>query len=153
MNISRVCDWLYVSGAPSADDLLQLAGNGVALDIDCTAELNDALPAGMTRLKLGWADDGQPKPASAFLLALTSVGHQFATCSITPLAGTLVHCAAGVNRAPTLATFLLAAFSGTGSATAWARIKAARPEANGYLVPAYQQSIDAALAALRGQSA
>ena len=148
MSLSRICTWLWVSGAPSASDLAQLAQQGVTLDIDTTTECQDVLPASMRRIKLEWHDDGQPKPVADFEQALVQVGYQFVVLTGGRVPGVLVHCGAGVNRGPTMATFLLAAFSGTDSQTAWQRVLAAHPDANGYNVRAYRQSIDNALTAL-----
>ena len=148
MSLSRICTWLWVSGAPSANDLVQLAQQGVTLDIDTTAECQDVLPPTMRRIKLGWVDDGLPKPVADFSQALVQVGYQFVMLTNQRIAGVLVHCGAGVNRGPMMATFLLAAFSGTDSQATWQRVIAAHPDARGYNVPAYRQSIDNALQAL-----
>lgn len=59
-----------------------------------------------------------------------------------------VHCAAGFNRGPLVATFLLAARCGLSAERAWERIKASRPGVTAFEQAAYRESCEAALAEL-----
>ena len=110
----------------SPDDVAALKAAGITAVVDCRGEFDDTpllAGSGMGYLWDGTADDGQPKPPSwfapalAFALPLLAQPGQRVYC----------HCAAGVNRGPSMAAAIMIA-SGFTSADAAAVIRQARPQ-------------------------
>lgn len=128
----------------STDDLAQLQAAGINGVIDCRAEFDDGpLFAGWPGTAYLWAptaDDGQhPKPVPWF-----QAGISFALPLLAqPGRKVYAHCAAGVNRGPSMASAILMALGFTES-QARAMITAARPQVG----LAYIDDAAAAVAAL-----
>ena len=155
-NADKVTERLIVgAGLVGVDEVRWLAQQGITHIISAAGELDDApmVAASGTGIKtyhLDWADNGLEKPPSDFIGALIwFLQAELQAVTSGKQVGLYIHCAAGVNRGPTLATFFLAALSGLPADTAWATIQGARPQANGFNVPAYRQSVLSALEALR----
>lgn len=112
----------------SADDVAQLQAAGINAVIDCRAEFDDGpLFAGVAGMAYLWApqnDDGQhPKPVSWF-----QAGISFALPLLAqPGRRVYAHCAAGVNRGPSMASAILMALGFT-EAQARSMIVTARPQ-------------------------
>lgn len=112
----------------SSADVDALAAAGVTHIIDCRAEFDDAMLLSshphMLYLWNGMADDGLPKPATwfgkSFAFALPALA--------MPDTKIYAHCAAGINRGPSMAYALMCACGWDGP-TALALIKAKRPVA------------------------
>lgn len=157
LDISRINSQVWCGGAVvTEDDVQQLADDGVTADIDCRLEFNDVslvgafnnLPPTPNSLKnhpqiaycfAGVADDGLPKPVSWF-----QTGWDFAKPILDNGGVVLSHCAAGVNRGPSVAYFLLRAHWGMTGDNAFALLKAQRPVVN----IAYRADADKAIVAL-----
>lgn len=112
----------------SSADVDALAAAGVTHVIDCRGEFDDAalLAAHPHMLYLwnGTADDGQPKSVDWFGKSLV-----FALPALAiPDTRIYAHCAAGVNRGPSMAYAIMRA-CGWDGLTALALIKAKRPVA------------------------
>lgn len=143
-------------GITGDDEMRWLAEQRVTHVISVARELDDTalcVPDEMGFFHLDWDDDAQPKPLQDFLDLLdyaVDEDNQWLRESQTTLPRYYLHCAAGVNRGPMACVFLFAAVSGQSADEVWTLIKAQRPQVNGYQVPAYKQSVDAALAAVRG---
>ena len=116
------------AGIGSADDVTALTAAGITAVIDCRAEFDDgqllAAVPGMHYLWAPQADDGQhPKPVSWF-----GAGISFALPLLAqPGQKVYAHCAAGVNRGPSMAAAVLMAL-GFSEAAAGMMIRAARPQ-------------------------
>lgn len=114
--ISRVSDRLYISGALNRALLEEASIMGISHVISVAKEHND-LPAirQEPRLPLGfhwckWEDDAEPKDIDDFLICWEWIQSQERSASLlSRIPPTfLVHCGAGANRAPLMATFMLA---------------------------------------------
>ena len=130
-----MADFSFVTGrlatgaaVNSPDDVQQLWLAGITAVIDCRAEFDDgqllAAQPGMHYLLAPQSDDGQhPKPVSWF-----QAGIEFALPLLTvPGNKVYSHCAAGVNRGPSMCSALLMAL-GIGKDQTRAMITAARPQ-------------------------
>jgi hypothetical protein len=125
----------------SADDVAALTAAGISHVIDCRAEFDDAplLGPAFAYLWDGTADDGQAKPPEWFGRGLT-----FGLGALAqPRTRVLCHCAAGVNRGPSMAYCLLRSL-GIDPAAAEQMIRLARPQVG----LAYIRDADAAVTAL-----
>ena len=118
------------TGAAITDqaDVTALIRAGVTHVLDCRAEFDDAqllAGAGLTYLWDPTGDDGLPKPDMWWSSGLT-----FATGAYSRL-GTCVyaHCAAGVNRGPSMAYGVLRACMGFPPDAARQLVLAGRPQA------------------------
>jgi protein-tyrosine phosphatase len=141
-DFSQITERLFVGGQINDADWPVLKAAGITHVIDAQAEREDRAPSaeGISVLWVPQPDDGKhPKPvkwfgdaASFALLAFT-----------TPQAKVLTHCAAGVNRGPSLGYAVLRA-QGWSRNDAFALLKAKRPQVN----VAYRDDADAALQAL-----
>jgi dual specificity phosphatase 3 len=109
-------------------DVAQLVQAGITHVIDCRGEFDDAplfIDGNMSYLWLPTNDDGQPKPPDWF-----DKGIQFALDALTHhKTVVLAHCAAGVNRGPSMLCAILMALGFTQSDSI-ALIRARRPQAN-----------------------
>jgi hypothetical protein len=129
---------------------------GVTHVISVAAELDDNtlnVPTGeLEFLHIKWLDDGTPKPIEDFLQAIRWIVSESERKSAQGpnLPVLYVHCLAGVNRGPMLATAISSILTGIDPAVAWSYIHARRPQAQAWNVPAYQQSIIAAWEAYHG---
>ena len=111
----------------SVADVQQLVAAGITHIIDCRAEFDDApLLSSQPSMLYVWdgtEDDGQPKPpgwfAKAFAVALPALAasHYKVYC----------HCAAGINRGPSMAYAIMRALGWT-MTDAEAMIRSARPQ-------------------------
>ena len=125
----------------SPDDVAALAAAGITDVIDCRGEFDDAplLGPAFTYLWDGTADDGQHKPPEWFGRGIT-----FALAALSqPHRKVYAHCAAGVNRGPSMAYAIMRAL-GWPAADAESTIRAARPQVG----LAYKNDADAAVVAL-----
>jgi Dual specificity phosphatase, catalytic domain len=127
----------------SAADVDQLAGEGITLVIDCRGEFDDApLLAGHPSMLYVWDgtdDDGQTKPAAWFdkgiAVALSALAR--------PSQRVYCHCAAGVNRGPSMAYAVMRAL-GWSAEDGEAAIRRARPQVG----LRYKADADVAIVAL-----
>lgn len=156
-DVSKINDQLWCGGAITTDaDVARIAADGITADIDCRKEFNDRsliddynnLPPTPGLLKAhprisyyfdGVADDGLPKPVSWFASAW-----DFAKPILDGGGVVLAHCAAGVNRGPSMAYFLLRAHWRMSPADALALVKQKRPVAR----VGYQADADKAITSL-----
>jgi protein-tyrosine phosphatase len=131
-------------------DLDQILDAGITAIIDCQIERDDSsLLTGRTTnagqpIAYLWdptADDGQPKPTSWFAAGINFAAKQLATPGSPAIL--LVHCAAGVNRSPSLA-FAILRSQGLSPAAAELAIRTARPQVG----LAYKADADRAIAIL-----
>lgn len=125
------------------DDVKQVIAAGITHIIDAQQERNDGvlIPANCIYLWDPTADDGvHPKPVEWFGYAITFALNAF----LTPRAKCLTHCAAGVNRGPSLAYAIMRA-QGWADDEAMAQLKAKRPQVG----VAYHDDANAALVSLR----
>jgi len=111
----------------SAADVQQLLGAGITHIIDCRAEFDDGpllASSGAHYLYDPTADDGQhPKPTAWF-----GAGIGFALPALAqPRTKVYAHCAAGVNRGPSIAAAILMALGINGPAVRQ-MIISARPQ-------------------------
>lgn len=153
-NVSTVTARLMVGGGlAGADEVEYLKAQGVTHIISVAEELDDGALCAATGLAcyhVRWRDDGRAKDIPDFIQTLIwLLSQDVAALSSGKQIGVFVHCAAGINRGPTMATFLLAALSGLPADRAWQMITDARPQAHGYEVPAYRQSVQNALDQVR----
>lgn len=143
MDVSQINGQLWAGAAvTTAADVEQLASSGVTADIDCRLEFNDQslidgynnLPSTPQALKAhptiaylydGVADDGQPKPVSWFQTAW-----EFGKPILDDKGVLVCHCAAGVNRGPSMAAFFLMAYWHLTPDAARSLIVSKRPVAN-----------------------
>lgn len=106
---------------------------GIRAIIDCQLEYDDGplliKHPGMKYIWLPVSDDGQPKAFSWF-----EAGYDFAYLQIHPVVVrdeigiTYAHCAAGINRGPSMCYFLLRSLWGLDPAAAELAIRAVRPQ-------------------------
>jgi len=126
-DFSFVTERLAVGAAlQSQSDVEAIVAAGITHVIDCRKDFNDtaslACHRAVTVLWDGTADDGQPKPPAWF-----RKGIEFALYALAqPHHKIYVHCAAGVNRGPSMAYAILRA-QGLQSTTAERLIRTARP--------------------------
>jgi dual specificity phosphatase 3 len=127
----------------SAADVDQLAGAGITLVIDCRGEFDDApLLAGHPSMVYVWDgtdDDGQPKPPAWFDKGISLALSELAK----PGQRVYCHCAAGVNRGPSMAYAVMRAL-GWSAEDGEAAIRRARPQVG----LRYKADADAAIVAL-----
>lgn len=155
-NVNRVTERLLVGGGLSgADEMAYLKSQGVTHIISAAAELDDSAicaESGIAFLHIPWADDGQLKEVGDFRNALAFVLNADA---LAVSGGTLpiymTHCAAGMNRGPMIATFLLAALAGYNADHAFDLVRAGRPQASSFNQPHYRASVQRALEAVLPQ--
>lgn len=141
-DFSRITERLYTGGMISNEEgLQQLLNQGVTHVIDAMAENNDykllKVHPKIVYLWNGEKDDGvHPKPVEWFEKAIN-----FALEALVK-PGTIIytHCAAGVNRGPSL-TYAIMRAIGYSGAEAYLQIKQRRPQA----MMAYAQDADQAL--------
>lgn len=155
-NVSRITERLIVGGGiAGADELAWLAQQGVTHVISAANGLNDSALGGASQSGLGflyipWDDDGLVKPVPDFWTAFAWVAAAEAQLAVLgKQVGLYVHCAAGVNRGPLMATFILAALSGLPGDEAWKIVHGGRPQAAAFNNANYRQSCLSALEPLR----
>ncbi len=135
---SRLATGAAISGVADVDALMAV---GITHIIDCRAEFDDTALFGVRAsvLWIGTDDDGQHKPPAWFergiAFALDALSHHRTKV--------YAHCAAGVNRGPSMAYAVLRAF-GFSPQYAEQLIRAARP----HVGLAYKADADAAVIAL-----
>jgi len=143
-NLSKITERLYCGGLIYDENEYQfLVKEGITHIINAAlTESNDAeilkLHPQMKYLFVGEPDDGQPKPKEWFdkTIRFTLEAYQ------TPGTIVYVHCAAGVNRGPSLAYAILRAI-GLSRSEAFDTIKLNRPQAMiGYKVDADRALIE-----------
>jgi hypothetical protein len=125
----------------SEDDVQQLKNAGITHVVDCREEFNDAplLGPNFAYLWDGTTDDGQTKPPTWF-----KPGIDFALMALAqPINKVYIHCAAGVNRGPSMTYAVLRAFGLTAQLSE-SLIRTARPQVG----LAYKTDVDNAVVAL-----
>jgi dual specificity phosphatase 3 len=135
---ARLATGAALNGLPDVD---ALAAVGITHVIDCRAEFDDGalLAQRFHYIYAPTADDGQPKPPAWFELGIV-----FALQALSqPRNRVYAHCAAGVNRGPSMCYAIMRAF-GWPAADALSTIKTARPVAQ----VRYSGDADAAIASL-----
>lgn len=155
---TQITPQIWAGGAIVSDsDVRQLAEWGITADVDCRLEFDDKslidgyndLPPTPQSIKNhpqiaylynGVADDGQPKPVAWFKKTWVFAGPILANGGVV-----LSHCAAGVNRGPSMAYFLLRAHGKMSGAAAMALLQEKRP----IVEVAYRKDADAAIVALK----
>jgi hypothetical protein len=111
------------------EDVQKLWDAGIRAVIDCRSEFDDgALIASFPGMKYIWLpvdDDGQPKPLEWF-----AAGYGFARAIWLHEADEIIyaHCAAGVNRGPSMCYFLLRSLYALDPKDAEAAIRQVRPQ-------------------------
>lgn len=142
-NLSKITERLYCGGLIYADDEIDfLIKEGVTHIINAAqTESNDEEliklhPNKFTYIHLGQDDDGKPKPKEWFDYAVRFALQAYQT----PGSILYVHCAAGVNRGPSLAYAILRSL-GYSRSEAYDQIKHNRPQA----VISYKADADRAL--------
>ena len=156
-DVSQITDRLWTGGAiTSAADIEYLVHLGITADADMRLEFDDQsildhygnLPnAGhaveaspkIAYLYNGVADDGQPKPASWF-----GKTWDWAKPILDADGVVLCHCAAGINRGPSMTYFLMRAYLGMSGDAAYELIVQQRPIAE----VGYRKDADEAIVAL-----
>lgn len=122
------------------EDLLEV---GITHVINCQYEHDDRTLPGAERVQIHWypqLDDGTPRDREKILAAV-----KFGLDALAqPETKVYCHCAAGINRGPTMGYALLRAM-GLPSDEAIARIRLARPFVNFYNLNSYLYSVDSAL--------
>jgi dual specificity phosphatase 3 len=111
----------------SPNDVDAIAAAGITDVIDCRNDFNDTgLLASHPAIKVLWngtTDDGKPKPPQWF-----GKGIAFALEALSqPHRKVYAHCAAGINRGPSMAYAILRA-QGLDAACAEKLVRAARPQ-------------------------
>ena len=162
-DVSQISPQLWTGGAITIEaQIAQLVKDKITADIDCRLEFNDQSliteytnrppTPGSLKSKThfigkkiaycydGVADDGQPKDTSWFEKAWTFADPEFERGGVV-----LAHCAAGQNRGPSMAYFLLRAHFGMERDEAFNLIKERRPVAQ----MIYRDDADRALDELR----
>jgi len=120
--------WRLFTGAAisSPADVDEMIDDKITDVIDCRAEMDDGpllTGRGLSYLWCPTADDGMPKSVEWF-----GPGIEFALAALAqPRRRVYTHCAAGVNRGPSMAAAILMAF-GLGRGEAQAMIHDARPQ-------------------------
>jgi len=134
----RLATGAALNGPPDIDALATL---GITHVIDCRAEFDDGalLAQRFHYIYAPTADDGQPKPPAWFELGIV-----FALQALSqPHNRVYAHCAAGVNRGPSMCYAIMRALGWPGP-DALSTIKAARPVAQAR----YSGDADAAVVSL-----
>jgi protein-tyrosine phosphatase len=110
----------------SQQDVTQLLAVGITHVVDCRAEFDDTMlfaGAGVAVLWIGVQDDGLPKPTEWF-----QRGIEFSLPALAvPKSKVYFHCAAGVNRGPSMCYVVLRAL-GLYASQAEGLIRSARPQ-------------------------
>lgn len=125
----------------STDDIAVLKAAGITDVVDCQIEHDDTpdLGADFAVLWIGVSDDGQPKPVEWF-----QKGIEFAANALArPNRRVYFHCAAGVNRGPSMCYAYLRS-QGWNPVEAETYIRAVRPQVG----IAYKLDADAAITSL-----
>ena len=125
----RLATGAALSGPPDVD---ALAAAGITHVIDCRTEFDDGslLAQRFHYLYDPTADDGQPKPTTWF-----QPGIAFALQALSqPASRVYAHCAAGVNRGPSMCYAIMRAL-GWSASDAAGTIKTARPVAQIRYIP------------------
>ena len=116
---------------------------GITHVINCQYEHDDRRFPDASLVQIHWypqLDDGTPRDRASVLAAV-----KFGLDALAqPETKVYCHCAAGVNRGPTMGYALLRAL-GIPSDEAIARIRTARPFVNFYNLTSYLYSVDSAL--------
>jgi protein-tyrosine phosphatase len=126
-------------GMSSKADVDQIVVAGITHVIDMRAEFDDETlnDSRITILWLPQVDDGAMRPLGQY-----RKGIQFAFPALSlPNTKIFPHCAAGLNRGPTMCYALLRAF-GFPQSEAIDRIRAVRPDVLFHLVPNYVNSVE-----------
>jgi hypothetical protein len=116
------------SGVYSADDLRSLLNVGITHVLDCRGRPGDSYGektyrgTGIVYLHNPTDDDGEAKPPEWFWRGISFVREAMKS----PEAKVLVHCAAGINRAPSMVYAILRS-TGVPAARAERAIRQARP--------------------------
>lgn len=103
-----------------------LKSSGITLVVDCQGEFDDSpfcVPQGLKVVWCPTSDDGQPKSLDWWALGVVSSFQEYSN----PHTKIFFHCAAGVNRGPSMCFGFLLAL-GFDSVTAEALIRAVRPQ-------------------------
>lgn len=140
-SMSHVTGQLVLGAQPDA--IADLLSAGITHVINCQYERDDRKLDGADKLQILWlpqADDGTRRDPQQVL-----DGVAFALGALKQGGKLYVHCAAGVNRAPTMMYAILRA-QGLERGEAVLKISLARPQVAFYNIPAYMDSVDAALA-------
>jgi dual specificity phosphatase 3 len=128
-DFSKITERLFCGAQiNNAVDMLQIVGAGVTHIIDAQVERNDGglLEASTMYLWDPTADDGQhPKPVPWFKVAVEFATNAFADPGMI----VMTHCAAGVNRGPSLAYAIMRA-QGWSAIDAEAQLRKGRPQVN-----------------------
>jgi protein-tyrosine phosphatase len=126
-------------GISSKADVDQIVVAGITHVIDMRAEFDDETlnDSRITILWLPQVDDGAMRPLGQY-----RKGIQFAFPALSlPNTKIFPHCAAGLNRGPTMCYALLRAF-GFPQSAAIDRIRAVRPDVLFHLIPNYLNSVE-----------
>lgn len=126
-------------GISSKADVDQIVVAGITHVIDMRAEFDDETlnDSRITILWLPQVDDGAMRPLGQY-----RKGIQFAFPALSlPNTKIFPHCAAGLNRGPTMCYALLRAF-GIPQSEAIDRIRAVRPNVLFHLIPNYLNSVE-----------
>ena len=126
-------------GISSKADVDQIVVAGITHVIDMRAEFDDETlnDSRITILWLPQVDDGAMRPLGQY-----RKGIQFAFTALSlPNTKIFPHCAAGLNRGPTMCYALLRAF-GFPQSEAIDRIRAVRPDVLFQLIPNYLNSVE-----------
>jgi protein-tyrosine phosphatase len=126
-------------GISSKADVDQIVVAGITHVIDMRAEFDDETlnDSRITILWLPQVDDGAMRPLGQY-----RKGIQFAFPALSlPNTKIFPHCAAGLNRGPTMCYALLRAF-GFPQSEAIDRIRAVRPDVLFHLIPNYVNSVE-----------
>jgi protein-tyrosine phosphatase len=109
----------------SSADVDALVAAGITVVVDCRAEFDDAplLSAKLMYLWDGTEDDGQPKPVQWFSKTTGFLAGAYSN----PQTRIYFHCAAGINRGPSMCYFFMRSL-GFSSTDAEALIRKARPQ-------------------------
>jgi len=106
MDITWVTDRIAVGGGIwNAENMAAVSRAGITHIIDMQIEFDDTPLAGAHGIAVCWNpvdDDFEPKPAEVFVR-----GVEFALTALADEGKVLVHCAAGVHRAPMMTLALL----------------------------------------------
>lgn len=156
-DISQITDQLWTGGAlVSEADVEYIAHVGITADADMRLEFDDQslisgfdnLPPTPASLKShpqigylynGVADDGQPKPVSWFEKTYNWAKPIYEGGGVI-----LCHCAAGVNRGPSMTYFLLCTLGGMSGEDALRLLQQKRP----VVEAAYRHDADEAIVAM-----
>jgi hypothetical protein len=130
-------------GISSKADVDQIVAAGITHVIDMRAEFDDDTlnDSRITILWLPQVDDGKARPPGHYRRGIQFAFPVFAL----PNTKVFPHCAAGLNRGPTMCYALLRAF-GFPQSEAIAKIRAVRPDVLFHLFPNYLDSVERDLA-------